>query len=65
MLCSHLRESGTAPDGRMFWGVRGGMLSESVHGRAWHTARQAALDPELAATALARCPYEKGATTIG
>ena len=58
MLRSHLRESGTASDGRMFWGARGGMLSESVYGRAWHTARQAALDPELAATALARRPYD-------
>ncbi len=58
MLRSLLRESGTAPDGRMFWGARGGMLSESVYGRAWYTARQAALDPELAATALARRPYD-------
>src|SRR5260370_2216960 len=30
------------------------MLSESVYGRAWH----AALGPELAATALARRPYD-------
>src|SRR6266852_2546234 len=37
---------------------RGGMLSESVYGRTWHTARQAALGPELAATALARRPYD-------
>jgi integrase len=58
MLRSHLRESGTAPDGRLFWGARGGMLSESVYGRAWHTAREAALGPELAATALARRPYD-------
>ena len=34
------------------------MLSESVYGRAWHTARQAALGPDLAATALARRPYD-------
>ena len=34
------------------------MLSESVYGRAWHAARQAALGPELAATALARRPYD-------
>jgi hypothetical protein len=32
------------------------MLSESVHGRARHAARQAALGPGLAATALARHP---------
>ena len=34
------------------------MLSESVYGRAWHAARQAALGPEVAATALARRPYD-------
>jgi integrase len=48
MLRHHLHEFGTAPDGRLFRGARGGMLSESVYGRAWHTARQAALGPELA-----------------
>ncbi len=39
-------------------GARGGMLSESVYGRAWHTARKTALGSELAATALARRPYD-------
>jgi hypothetical protein len=29
------------------------MLSESVYGRAWHAAREAALGPELVATTLA------------
>lgn len=58
MLRRHLRQFGTTPDGRLFRGARGGMLSESVYGRAWHTARQAALGPELAATALARRPYD-------
>ena len=37
---------------------RGGILSESVYGRAWHAARLAALGPELAATPLARRPYD-------
>jgi hypothetical protein len=58
MLRRHLHQFGTAPDGRLFRGTRGGMLSESVYGRAWHAARQAALGPELAATALARRPYD-------
>ena len=49
MLRHHLRQFGTAPDGRLFPGTRGGMLSESVYGRAWHAARHAALSPELAA----------------
>jgi len=58
MLRRHLAGSGTAADGRLFRGARGGMLSESVYGRAWHAARQAALGPGLAATALARRPYD-------
>jgi integrase len=58
MLRRHLRQFGTAPDGRLFRGTRSGMLSESVYGRAWHASRQAALGPGLAATALARCPYD-------
>ena len=39
MLRAHLRCHGTAPDGRLFPGTRGGLLSESVYGRAWHAAR--------------------------
>jgi integrase len=50
LLRQHLREYGTAPDGRLFRGARGGMLSESVYGRVWHAAREIALGPELAAT---------------
>jgi hypothetical protein len=58
MLCRHLRDHRTAPDGRLFRGARGGVLSESVYGRAWHAAREATLGPELAATALARPSYD-------
>jgi hypothetical protein len=58
MLRQHLRQFGPAPDGRLFPGARGGMLSESVYGRAWQAARHAALSPELAATPLARRPYD-------
>ena len=54
----HLDDHGTTPDGRLFRGTRGGILSESVYGRAWHTARHAALGPDLAATPLARRPYD-------
>jgi hypothetical protein len=59
-----LRDHGTAPDGRLFRGARGGMLSESVYGRAWHAARQAALGPGLAATVLARRPYDLRHATL-
>jgi integrase len=58
MLRTHLRCHGTAPDGRLFPGTRGGLLSESVYGRAWHAARTLALSPDLAATALACRPYD-------
>jgi integrase len=58
MLGAHHAAYGTAPDGRLFRGTRGGPLSESVYGRAWHTARTLALEPGLAAGGLARRPYD-------
>ena len=58
MLRRTMRNYGTAPDGRLFRGARGGPLSESIYGRTWHAARSSALGPELAATALARRPYD-------
>jgi integrase len=58
LLRQHLRAFGTAPDGRLFHGAHGGPLSESVYGRVWHAVRQAALGPDLAATGLARRPYD-------
>ena len=33
-------------------------LSESTYGRIWHAAREIALGPQLAATSLARRPYD-------
>ena len=58
LLLQHLCEYGAAPDGRLFRGARGGFLSESTYGRVWHAAREVALGPELAATPLARRPYD-------
>ena len=58
MLRAHHAAYGTAPDGRLFRGTRGGPLSESVYGRAWQSARALALGPELAASGLARRPYD-------
>ena len=54
----HFTAYGTAPDGRLFRGTRGGPLSESLYGRVWHAARTLALGPELAASTLARRPYD-------
>jgi len=45
VLRAHVTAYGTAPDGRLFRGARGGPLSESVYGRAWHSARTLALGP--------------------
>ena len=64
LLRQHLREYGTAPDGRLFRGARGGILSESTYGRVWHAVRETALGPELAATPLARRPYEPAACRL-
>jgi integrase len=58
MLRAHHAAYGTAPDGRLFRGARGGPLSGSVYGRAWQSARTVALGPELAASGLARRPYD-------
>jgi integrase len=58
LLLQHLCHFGPAPDGRLFRGARGGMLSESTYGRIWRAAREIALGPELAATPLARRPYD-------
>ncbi len=58
LLRQHLRRFGAAPDGRLFRGTRGGPLSESVYGRTWHTAHDAALSPALATTGLAQRPYD-------
>jgi integrase len=58
MLRAHHAAYGAAPDGRLFRGTHGGPLSGSVYGRAWQAARTVALGPELAATGLARRPYD-------
>jgi hypothetical protein len=58
VLRAHVTAYGTAPDGRLFRGTRGGPLSGSVYGRAWRSARTLALGPELAASRLARRPYD-------
>jgi len=54
----HIGEFGTAPDGRLFRGERGGDLSESVYGRAWQGARLLAFTPAVANSTLARRPYD-------
>jgi integrase len=42
LLLRHLHTYGSATDGRLFRGARGGPLSESRYGRIWHQARSVA-----------------------
>jgi hypothetical protein len=39
LLRQLLNEHGTTPEGRLFTGTRGSVLSESLYGRTWHAAR--------------------------
>jgi integrase len=59
LLHEHMRDVGTATDGRLFWGVRAhGRLSSSVYGRAWAAARLQVFTPEVYDSPLARRPYD-------
>jgi integrase len=58
LLRAHLDVHGTAADGRLFRGTRGGPLAESVYGPVWARARTTALSPEEAASPLARRTYD-------
>jgi hypothetical protein len=54
----HIAEFGTAPDGRLFRGERGGDLSESVYQRTWQGARLLTFTPAVAKSPLAGRPYD-------
>jgi integrase len=58
LLRNHIAEFGTAPDGRLFNGVRGGELPTITYRRAWTKARQVALTAEEQASPLVRRPYD-------
>lgn len=58
LLRAHIQDFGTAPDGRLFGGVRGGELPTITYRRAWTNARHAALTPQEQASPLARRPYD-------
>jgi integrase len=60
ILRGHLEEYGTAPDGRIFQGQRGvsPMVSKSTYAKVWREARVAVFGARLAATPLARRPYD-------
>ena len=56
--CSASTSPSTAPDGRLFRGEAGGLLSDTVYGRAWDKARHKALTKAEAASPLAERPYD-------
>lgn len=58
MLREHLDTFGTAADGRLFYSERGGVVASSTYSRAWQEARLLALPPAVAASPLARRPYD-------
>jgi integrase len=58
LLREHVEGFGTASDGRLFCGVRGGEMPTITYRRAWIKARQAVLSPAEQASPLARRPYD-------
>jgi integrase len=58
LIRAHLGRFGTSPDGRLFRGARGAMLSESSYGRIWRQAREKALTSAQARSPLAARPYD-------
>ncbi|MBZ4016131.1 site-specific integrase [Streptomyces purpurogeneiscleroticus] len=64
MLRVHLKEFGTAEDGRLFTNERGGLVGSSTYWRVWRDAREFALPPDLRATILGGRPYDLRHTCI-
>ncbi|MGW0146807.1 tyrosine-type recombinase/integrase [Streptomyces sp. NPDC003333] len=64
MLRAHLKEFGTAADGRLFQNERGGLVGTSSYWRVWQEARPIAFPPHKVASPLAQKPYDGRATCI-
>lgn len=58
ILRQHIKEYGTAEDGRLFRSERGGVVASTAYGDVWATARPLALTPQQVAAPLARRPYD-------
>jgi integrase len=59
MLRRHLREFGTGTDGRLFLGERNhAELPKGTINRVWREARRTAFTEKVAASKLARTPYD-------
>ncbi|MBO4256821.1 tyrosine-type recombinase/integrase [Streptomyces griseorubiginosus] len=58
LLREHLKEFGTAKDGRLFSSERGNVIAASSYSRAWKQARELALVPDQVSSVLAFRPYD-------
>jgi integrase len=58
LIRTHVDRFGTGPDGRLFRGARGSLLSESSYARVWQLARQKALTSAQVNSPLALRPYD-------
>ncbi|MEV7322847.1 tyrosine-type recombinase/integrase [Streptomyces sp. NPDC093970] len=58
ILHSHLKDFGTAKEGRVFGNERGGVVGSSTYWRVWEEAREYALPPERVDSPLAGRPYD-------
>ncbi|MCO5993017.1 tyrosine-type recombinase/integrase [Actinoallomurus rhizosphaericola] len=58
ILRDHVKEFGTAPDGRLFATSTGKLVASSSYWRVWDQARMIGLSPEQAASPLAHRPYD-------
>ncbi|WP_206302073.1 tyrosine-type recombinase/integrase [Streptomyces sp. AcE210] len=58
ILRAHLKEFGTAKEGRVFGNERGGVVGSSTYWRVWEEAREYALPPERVDSPLVGRPYD-------
>lgn len=58
LLRWHVSAYGTAPDGRLFQTMRGGLVQDTGYGEVWAEARRRALAPPEFASTLAKRPYD-------
>jgi len=58
LLRWHVSAYGTAPDGRLFQTMRGGLIQDTGYGEVWAEARRRALTSDEFVSTLAKRPYD-------
>ncbi|WP_282084373.1 tyrosine-type recombinase/integrase [Streptomyces tendae] len=58
LLLDHVKEFGTAEDGRLFSSERGNVIAASSYSRVWKRARELALLPHQVTSVMAARPYD-------